>query len=311
MKHYFSIRKSEINEMVDNGIRSILREMVQGDLSKEFANWALNVADRQAYPVNAAQAMWEWYNGDESALDVACSRFAEYMGIDNDESVMAAARKAANEFCYYNNFEDGEQVELSEAQLKRVVKECAKRILRESCEEDYAEFKDMFDGLTYKQAMDKIDELGLTTGAYNGNEEDGMVDVNYKSILGTIRDRVEVLPNYEEYGDGGMFQGSQSLMEGIYGYPDTVDKIILMFENDRDCMSMYGEMAKSLARKANKGVQLDAATLANSSWMKQFQQMCFRRFAGEQPDLNRTSSPALFRNYVADKMLDAIENGQF
>lgn len=101
------------------------------------------------------------------------------------------------------------------------------------------------------------------------------------------------------------------LNEGMYGYPDTVDSIILMFENDKDCMDSYTSMARLLAKKARKGVELSVDKLANCSWMKKFQQMCFRKFASEQEDLNHTTSPYIFRKYVAERMAEDVVNGNF
>ena len=99
--------------------------------------------------------------------------------------------------------------------------------------------------------------------------------------------------------------------EGVYGFPDTIDHIILRFENDRECMAYYEAIVKSLVKKYHKGIELDVNELANSSQMKKFQMLCFRKFTEEQPDVDRTTSPALFRRYVSEKMIESILDGQW
>lgn len=98
--------------------------------------------------------------------------------------------------------------------------------------------------------------------------------------------------------------------EGIYGYPDTVDQIILSFEHDRDCMKIYEDIIRMLTKKAKRGVELDFNLLVNSSVMKKFQQMAFAKFKKYQDDLAK-DSPYIFRKYVAEKMLMDVEDGAY
>ena len=75
------------------------------DLSQDVMHWALNYADNgHDFPINAVQSMHEWYNGDDSALDVVCERFAEWKGIECDDNVRSAVEKAANAIGYYENW---------------------------------------------------------------------------------------------------------------------------------------------------------------------------------------------------------------
>lgn len=97
--------------------------------------------------------------------------------------------------------------------------------------------------------------------------------------------------------------------EGVYGYPDTVDMIILDTECDRELwLGYYEPLVKALVKKANKGVELSKERLANSSFMKKFQQAAFRKFAYDQDNLDRANSPRIFREYMADKMLNSLED---
>lgn len=98
--------------------------------------------------------------------------------------------------------------------------------------------------------------------------------------------------------------------EGKYGYPDDVDEIILCFESDVECMKMYEAVIYSMIKKKNRGIKLDFNLLVNSSWMKKFQQFAFRKFKQWQDNLTK-ESPYHFREYVANKMLRQIENGDY
>lgn len=98
------------------------------------------------------------------------------------------------------------------------------------------------------------------------------------------------------------------LNEGIYDYPDTIDQIILCAENDRECYDISWQLVQSLMKKVRKGVELSADQLSNSSWMKKFQQFCFRKFKQYQEDYDKDTSPKLFRDWWAEKMIDDVNN---
>lgn len=98
------------------------------------------------------------------------------------------------------------------------------------------------------------------------------------------------------------------LNEGLYGYPDDIDQIILCYENDAQCMRIYEDIVRMLLKKAKRGVELSFDILVNSSILKKFQQMAFRLFKQYQDNMTR-ESPYNFRKYVAEKMLYNIEEG--
>ena len=98
------------------------------------------------------------------------------------------------------------------------------------------------------------------------------------------------------------------LNEGIYGYPDGIDDIILLSENDRECYDIWWQLFNSLMKKARKGVELSVERLAESSWMKKYQQYCFRKFKKEQENYNPSTSPKLFRNYMAERMIEDVND---
>ena len=100
------------------------------------------------------------------------------------------------------------------------------------------------------------------------------------------------------------------LSEGLYGYPDDCDQIILAYENDRECMRYFEDIARMLDKKYKRGVQLDVDLLVNSSVLKKFQQIVFKKF--KQYQENMTSKTAYnFRAYVANRLIEKVENGEY
>lgn len=100
------------------------------------------------------------------------------------------------------------------------------------------------------------------------------------------------------------------LNEGMYGYPDDLDQIVLAFENDSECMKMYENVLRALYKKARRGVELDVETLANSSVMKKLQSMALRKFKRYQDNFTRESYANL-RMFIANKMLRDVEEGNY
>ena len=100
------------------------------------------------------------------------------------------------------------------------------------------------------------------------------------------------------------------LREGMYGYPDDCDQIILAYENDRECMRYFEDIARMLDKKYKRGVQLDIDLLVNSSVLKKFQQFVFKQFKQWQENMTR-ETPYNFRAYVANRLIEIVENGEY
>lgn len=107
--------------------------------------------------------------------------------------------------------------------------------------------------------------------------------------------------------------------EGLCGLPGGVDDIILSAESDRDCMSQYEMIVNTLLRKRRtlekNGVKLDVLTLANSQVMANFWRMCFNYYRELTDNTGRNLSenpdPNKFKIYMAQKMIEQIENGEY
>ncbi len=99
------------------------------------------------------------------------------------------------------------------------------------------------------------------------------------------------------------------LNEGIYDYPDGIDSIIFLSENDRELYKEYRQIAKACMKLYKKDVQLTLERLMESSIMKKYQQHCFKKYAREQQGLDRTNSPREFRRFIAEKIIDEVVNG--
>lgn len=100
------------------------------------------------------------------------------------------------------------------------------------------------------------------------------------------------------------------LKEGIYDYPDGIDHLILMAENDRECYDIFWNIVQMLKKKYDKGVELSVDLLTNSSIMKKYQQFVFRKYKNEQPMISK-ETPYLFRKYMAERMIDRITSGEY
>lgn len=46
-------------------------------------------------------------------------------------------------------------------------------------------------------------------GALNGSEGEGLIDLNYKGILVTVKSVAKVANNFEKYDEGGQFLGAE------------------------------------------------------------------------------------------------------
>lgn len=99
--------------------------------------------------------------------------------------------------------------------------------------------------------------------------------------------------------------------EGMYGYPDDCDQIILAYQHDRESMELYESIIQTLLKKRKKGVNLSFDVLVNSGVMKKFQQYVFRKFKQYQDTPMLKSTPYTFREYVANRMIEQIENGEY
>ena len=100
------------------------------------------------------------------------------------------------------------------------------------------------------------------------------------------------------------------LREGMYGYPDDCDQIILAYENDRECMRYFEDIARIKKKKNKRGIQLDIDLLVNSSVLKKFQQFVFKKFKQWQENVTR-ETPYNFRAYVANRLIEKVENGEY
>lgn len=95
----------------------------------------------------------------------------------------------------------------------------------------------------------------------------------------------------------------------LYGYPETVDRIILDSDNNEACRRQYDEMVRRLAAKDFDSLTVER--LENSSWMRKYQQLCFRMCGYDQGNIDPRTSPRLFRHFVAERMIEEIKDGDY
>lgn len=78
-----------------------------------------------------------------------------------------------------------------------------------NAEKEYREFCNLFDNIEFSSVDSVVGKHGLSYGAEKPQNGNGVADINYKSILGTVIDNngcAKVSPKYEVYSDDGMPQ---------------------------------------------------------------------------------------------------------
>ena len=104
------------------------------------------------------------------------------------------------------------RIRLSESDLHRIVKQSVKNILRESSEQDYLEAKRLLDGKDFSEVQELVkNDSRFSFGSLNGSEGEGLIDINYKGVLITVKAVCKVLDNYEKYDDQGVFMGNDTI----------------------------------------------------------------------------------------------------
>ena len=98
---------------------------------------------------------------------------------------------------------------------------------------------------------------------------------------------------------------------GCYGYPEGVDDVILTTENDRDCAEYYNGILKMLLKLHNRGKELTVERLVNSSVLKRYQQICFKKYQELGGGRNTRPIPLVFRQFIAQRMINQIKNGDY
>ncbi len=101
-------------------------------------------------------------------------------------------------------------IRLTESELHRIVKESVNRVLKEGHNEDYMEAKQIIDGMDFEDVK-KLPYMDnrFSFGALNGSEGEGLIDLNFKGILVTVRSVAKVTNNFEKYDEGGQFLGME------------------------------------------------------------------------------------------------------
>ena len=99
-------------------------------------------------------------------------------------------------------------IRLTESDLHKIVKESINRVLKEGHNEDYMEATQIIDGMDFEDVkkLPYMDDR-FSFGALNGSEGEGLIDLNFKGILVTVRSVAKVTNNFEKYDEGGQFLG--------------------------------------------------------------------------------------------------------
>ena len=91
----------------------------------------------------------------------------------------------------------------------KIVKESVNNILRESHEQDFLEAKRMLDGKNFFEVKEMVkNDSRFSFGTLNGSEGEGLIDLNYKGVVITIKAVCKVLDSYEKYDEQGGYLGN-------------------------------------------------------------------------------------------------------
>lgn len=229
---------------------------------------------------------------------------------------------------------------MQENKIRRIVSESVRKVLREwgneGYDEQWEEEIEMFlDGLKNGSAI--CDENAVYVN-YEGDEDryiylkrgerrlsDDSYYIQHSRTLDN--DEMKIILNalsryygedwsdeyYDIYDDEYYKEGrkiARKPLSEAYGYPEGIDGLILCSENDRECYDIYYGIIKMLKKHFQRGEELTVDRLANSSIMKKYQQFVFRKFRGEQEGMNR-ATPYQFRQYIADRMISQVTNGEY
>lgn len=102
-------------------------------------------------------------------------------------------------------------VKINESALRQIVAESVKKVLNEELNQnnDYMEAKRIIDGMDFEEvkALPKYDSR-FSFGALNGSEGEGMIDLNFKGVLVTVKGIAKVIDRFEKYDENGQFMGT-------------------------------------------------------------------------------------------------------
>ena len=193
---------------------------------------------------------------------------------------------------------------VSESKLNTAIRKSIKRVLNESDIWDIGGYRAKYESekQTTEQFAKEIlsgmhdEKLLDENDAWLDKKLSHVSDDDAQYIITCINKRMEKLTK-------------KGLNEGIYDYPDGIDHIIFLSENDRELYDEYRQIAKACMKLYKKDVQLTLERLMESSIMKRYQQHCFKKYAKEQQGLDRMNSPREFRRFIAEKIIDEVVNG--
>lgn len=104
------------------------------------------------------------------------------------------------------------------------------------------------------------------------------------------------------------FVNLSTVEKGSFGLPLLCDEAILCTQHNGDVYSWYSWLCKCCAKKRNKGVVLDIKHLAESSAM---QKLCKRAFDAAKGTEPTKEGRALYKQYIATKIMVEVKSGQW
>ena len=104
------------------------------------------------------------------------------------------------------------------------------------------------------------------------------------------------------------FVNLSTVEKGSFGLPLLCDEAILCTQHNSDVNKWYAWICKCCAKKRKKGVTLDVNYLASCSAMQKLCKRAFDAAIGMSPT---KEGRALYKQYIATKIVDDVNSGQW
>ena len=198
-----------INRTVDNKYQAYKS---QGTRILIICNWNKSIQDPTKFVVALVFKDGEIKYFDMNDLPLYPEeRKNQYEGSLGDEATYTLYHLLENKVYNNNTKMNKKLIRLTESDLHRIVKESVNKVLNESEYDhnaDYLEAKQIIDGMDFQDVINlPHKDKRFSFGSLNGSEGEGMVDLNFKGILLTVRAVAKVVDDYEKYDKDGSFIG--------------------------------------------------------------------------------------------------------
>ena len=185
MKKIIRLNETQLNKVVSNAVRKVIREGFQKATDASIMDRAEEMMSNGfEYGYFSHKDSWEQIANTQDMAETADALSREFNC--NYQTAMKALKFAFNTV-KTTKFDPEEEQYDHDA--------------------DFQEAKQLLDGKTYAEIMQLVkNDSRFSFGASKG--QDGLIDLNFNGVLVTVQIVGHVLDNYEKYDNGGQFVGT-------------------------------------------------------------------------------------------------------